>query len=213
MAGYRLVIGILSAGCAIGAPRLAHGEEVATTSVPSPPPKKPDPRYRALEVQGIVTAFRIPRPFFGVDTAVTLAREIFHLRMGAIVSAAPALPLGDGSVHNVVMVGQVDGCIADWNSGHRIRICAGIQAGGWRHFWHDVPFKGKRWSPWVAPTLKGDYHYAFTDRFGLMFGAGVSVPVVGPIFQHHDRRGGRSTPIYPGPVEGSFTAGMVVRFL
>jgi hypothetical protein len=59
----------------------------------------------------------------------------------------------------------------------------------------------------VAGTLKADYRLGLTDRVGVMFGVGVTVPVVGPSFRGQDQMG-RPTPlIIPGPVGGFITLG------
>lgn len=170
------------------------------------------PEHQAIEIQPLVIAELLPKPTFGVDIAYSVGTETFQARIGAIFAGSPAFALGPGSVANVMQFGQLDLCAAKGVFQHRIRMCVGGQAGAWQHIWRGFSNPGRTLSPWVAGTLRGDYLYSFTERFGLMFGVGVSVPVVGPSFRGVDDYGVRSPVIIPGPVAGSLSVGTSFSF-
>jgi hypothetical protein len=175
--------------------------------------KRHGPRYHGIDLQGVVTTQLLPNTFFGIDAAYVVGNETFQVRAGARVTGARGFELGEGKVANALEVGQLDVCAAKSVFRHRIRMCAGGQAGAMQHRWIGIDPPGRKITPYVAGTLKGDYRYAFTPRFGLLAGVGVSVPVVGPYFRGHDALGRPGPMLFPGPVAGTMTLGVSFSFI
>lgn len=170
------------------------------------------PAHRSIEVQALTYAQMLPRHMFGVDAAWVLGTEQFQLRVGAVVAAARPFDIGAYEVTNVMEAGQLDVCAAKQVQRHRIRMCIGGQGGAWQHRW-----EGQRveWdvTPWAAGTLESDYRIEVSRRVGILFGVGVTVPVVGPQFQGNDELGRSSPLVFVGPVAGSLTLGAAFRLL
>jgi hypothetical protein len=59
--------------------------------------------------------------------------------------------------------------------------------------------------------MKADYQYMVTRRVGVLFGAGVSIPVVGPSFQGRDQYDRPTTLQIPGPIAGHLRLGASIR--
>lgn len=170
------------------------------------------PRYQAVDAQALVTTELLPTRFFGLDAAYVVGTENFQLRVGGLVAGARAFRLGTGKVSNAMELGQLDLCAAKRVYRHRIRMCAGGQAGVMQHRWVGIEPPGKKSTPYVAGALKGDYRYAFTRRLGLLVGVGVSIPVVGPSFRGKDAYGRPGPSLIPGPMAGSLRVGASFSF-
>jgi hypothetical protein len=168
--------------------------------------------YRAVEVQGLVITQLLPRPGFGVDGAFVLGTSVFQLRLGALLAGSPGFRLGSGKIANILGAGQVDMCVAKNVVQHQIRMCMGGQGGAMAHRWIDFPRPGRDVTPWAAGTLKADYRLALGERFGILGGVGVIVPVVGPSFRASDELGAPSPLILPGPVAGFVSLGTSWRW-
>jgi hypothetical protein len=177
-------------------------------------PARSGPRVQDIDVAALVTTELLPTTFFGVEAAYAVGNEAFQVRLGGMVAGGRAFDLGAGSrVSNAMQAGQVDLCAAKGVLRHRIRMCVGGQAGAMQHRWIDVR-PGRKITPYVAGTLRGDYRYSFTPRVGLIFGVGISVPVVGPRFVMRDQLDVRSGPdILPGPIAGTMTLGASFSFI
>jgi hypothetical protein len=170
------------------------------------------PAYTAVEVQGLVTGEMVPKPFFGLDAAFAIGSETFYLRAGGAFAGAPAFRLAQTEVANMLQYGFVDACAGKSVQRHRIRMCFGGEAGAWRHIWKSSQRRHRNFTPHVAGALKADYTYEITQHLGLVFGVGVSIPIIGPSFQGRDQYGRPSQLVIPGPVAGSLRLGALYRF-
>jgi hypothetical protein len=177
------------------------------------PPARSGPRVQDVDVSALVTTELLPTTFFGIDAAYVVGNESFQARLGGLVAGGRAFDLGPGRVSNAMQAGQLDLCAAKSALRHRIRMCVGGQVGAMQHRWQDMR-PGRRVTPYAAGTLKGDYRYAFTPRFGLLLGVGVSVPFVGPRFVNRDMLDVRTgADILPGPIAGTATVGASFSFI
>ena len=171
------------------------------------------PRYQGVDVSALVTTELLPSNMFGIDVAYAVGNETFQARFGAVIAGGRAFDVGAGRVSNAMQAAQLDLCAAKGVVRHRIRMCVGGQAGAMQHRWLDVN-PGRKLTPYAAGTLRGDYRYSFTPRVGLLFGVGVSVPMVGPRFIVRDDLGQRSgQQILPGPIAGTMTLGASFSFI
>jgi hypothetical protein len=198
---------LVALGLALAWPATAAAADETDTARPRHPRL-----YQALEVQGVITGELMPRPFLGLDGAYAIGTESFQLRIGATVTGSPAYRMGIGDVANVLYAGLADICAGKAVEVHRIRMCVGGEAGVWQHLWRgDLRRQYKSFSPHVGGTLKADYTYFVTPRFGVMGGVGVMIPVVGPSFRGRDQFDRPTALLIPGPVAGSARLGVSFR--
>ncbi len=169
-------------------------------------------RFWAFELQGMLTAEMIPTTFFGGEGAFVVGNDNFFLRVGGAVLGARSFSVGQGEVANTLQYGLADACAGKTRRPHRIRMCVGAEVGAWAHLWTGYSRPGHRYSPHVAGALKADYQYQVTDRFGLLFGVGVSVPAIGASFRGTDQQGRPTALLIPGPVAGTARLGVSFRF-
>jgi hypothetical protein len=167
--------------------------------------------YRAVDLQAAVTTHLLPRAQFGFDGAFVIGTERFMARFGVLATGGRAFELGAGTIGNTLVVGVLDACGAKTVLRHRVRMCVGGQGGVMAHRWTGFDRPGRKATPYAAGVLKGDYSVSLTERFGLMFGIAVSVPVVGPEFRAEDENGRLSPLVFPGPVAGTLTFGANFR--
>jgi hypothetical protein len=172
---------------------------------------RPSRLQHTIEAQAVTATQLLPRTHFGAEGAYVLGTETFSARFGAQVLGGRAFELGDGKIGNVLSVFTLDGCGARQVFRHRVRMCVGGQAGVMSHQWYGYDRPGRKGTPWVAGVLRGDYRYSVTERLGLMFGVGVTLPVVGPEFRATDANGHISPLVFPGPVTGMLTFGASFR--
>ncbi|MBC8069105.1 MAG: hypothetical protein IAG13_12290 [Deltaproteobacteria bacterium] len=163
--------------------------------------------YQAVDAQGMVVTQLFPRTHFGGDLAYVIGTETFQARFGGQVAGGRAFNLGPGKVGNTLAVFSLDACGAKKVFRHRVRMCMGGQGGMLAHHWHGYDRPGRKATPYVAGVLKGDYSYFIRESFALMFGVGVSIPVVGPTFRARNSNGALSSLVFPGPVTGVVTVG------
>lgn len=199
----------LSAGLGMAAPHDAHAQS-GSDDVPAP--RKKHIPYKALEVQGVIVGQLLPKPGFGVDGAIVLGTETFQFRFGGVLLGTPAFKHGEGKIANVLGALTGDICVARNVYRNQIRMCMGGQGGGMVHQWIGYDRPGRRLTAWWAGTLKGDYRYAVTERFGVIGGVGVVVPVMGPAFHARSQSGGQVPVVFPGPVGGQVNVGTSLRF-
>jgi hypothetical protein len=164
-----------------------------------------------LEVQGVAATQLLPHAYFGGDAAYVVGTDTFSARFVGQVLGGRAFELGDGKIGNVLSVFTLDGCGSRQVYRHRVRMCVGGQGGAMVHQWHGYDRPGRKGTPWVAGVLRGDYRYSVTERLGLMFGVGVTLPVVGPEFRATSANGQVSPLVFPGPVTGMLTFGATFR--
>ncbi len=160
-----------------------------------------------VEAQGVVATQVLPHTFFGGEAVYVLGSDSFSARFGGQVISGRAFEIGDGKIGNLLSVFSIDGCGGRQVFRHRIRMCVGSQAGVMSHRWQGFDRPGRKATPWVAGVLRGDYRYSVTERLGLMFGVGVTLPVIGPEFRATDANGHVSPLVFPGPVTGMLTFG------
>jgi hypothetical protein len=200
--------------CSLALPTAAQAssaEASATTTAESTPKRKRD-RVRALEIQGLGMTQLLPRPGFGGDLAFAFGFPNFQARVGAMIVGVPAFRLGQGEIGNVLHAGTLDLCAAKPVLRHQIRMCVGGQAGGMSHIWKGYEVPGRRMTAWAAGTLKGDYQLALTDRFGIIGGVGMVLPVVGPSFRGYSSHGSPTPMVFPGPMAGYLSLGTTFRW-
>jgi len=181
-------------------------------SEPEPAERKRRIPYRALEVQGVVVGQLLPSPAFGVDAAAVIGSDTFQLRAGALVLGIPPFKLGTGKVGNTLAVATADMCVGKSVFRSQIRMCVGGQGGAMRHRWIGIEPEGRNLTPWWAGTIKSDYRHVITEKFGVMFGAGVVIPIVGPRFRGYNQLGSPGPLVLPGPVGGQLSVGTSWRF-
>lgn len=194
----------------LGAPSSAAAADPSAVSGGEPSARTPRPtrdRIRAIETQGLVMTQILPRTGFGADLAFAFGHPNFQARVGAMVVGVPGFRLGAGSVANVLQVGTLDLCAAKPVFHHQIRMCIGGQAGGMAHRWKGYDRPGRPMTVWAAGTLKADYQVRLTDRFGIIGGVGMVLPVVGPSFRAYDAYGSLTPMVFPGPAAGFVSLG------
>ncbi|MCA9707464.1 MAG: hypothetical protein KDK70_16550 [Myxococcales bacterium] len=198
--------------CSLALPAVAHATPPDDTTDTTDAPAVRRERVRAVEVQGLVMTQLLPRPGFGGDLALVLGVPNFQVRVGAMVVGVPAFRLGGGEVANLLHAGTLDLCAAKPVLRHQIRMCVGGQAGGMSHFWKGYEIPGRKVTAWAAGTLKGDYQFALTDRFGIVGGVGMVLPMVGPSFRGYDSYGSQTPMVFPGPMSGYVSLGTSFRW-
>lgn len=166
---------------------------------------------QSVEVQGVVSSQMLPKTHFGGDAAYVLGNDTFSARFGGQVLGGRPFDLGEGKMGNVLTAATLDGCGARQVFRHRVRICVGAQGGAMIHRWIGFEHPGRKATPWVAGVLRGDYRYLITERIGVMFGVGVTVPVVGPEFRASSGSRASAQVVFPGPVTGMLTLGASFR--
>lgn len=199
-------LGLGVAVFAVTATGFATPAEAAT---PSPMPARRV--MHQVEVQGVAAAQLLPNTYFGGDAAWVIGGDTFGARFGAQVLGGRGFRLGDGKISNTLAVATLDACGSRQVFRHRVRMCVGGQGGMMVHDWEGYDRPGRKATPWVAGALKGDYRYSVSERIGIMFGVGVTLPVVGPEFRATDARGHMSPLVFPGPVTGMLTLGASFR--
>jgi len=179
-----------------------------------PPPRERERiiPYRAVEAQGIAMLQLLPRATYGIDGAFVFGWPSFQVRVGGMFAGTPPFRMGQGRLANILAVGEIDLCVGRDVIKHQIRMCAGAQAGGMKHRWLDYERPGRDATPFAAGTLRGDYRFAVTERIGILGGAGVVVPFVGPSFRAYDQFGVPTPMIFPGPVAGFLSLGTSYRW-
>ncbi len=192
---------------------LALGLGLAGPASASAPAKSHDPPrvQQSIEGQAVVSSQLLPRTHFGGDAAYVLGNDTFSARFGGQVLGGRPFDLGDGKMANVLAAFTLDGCGARQVFRHRVRICVGGQGGAMFHRWIGFERPGRKGTPWVAGVLRGDYRYLITERIGVLFGVGVTVPVVGPEFRASSGSRASTQVVFPGPVTGMLTLGASFR--
>lgn len=216
LAGLAALGACLSATTPAVASAMAPGDSVAADGEDdgkgeAKKKRRPIIPYKAIETQAIMLGQLLPKPSFGFDGAFVFGTATFQFRLGAIVAGSPAFRLGTGKIANALGVVTGDICVARNVYKHQIRMCMGGQTGGMAHKWIGYERPGRRLTGWTAGTLKGDYRLAITERFGVMAGVGVIIPVVGPSFRAYDQFGAATPLVFPGPVAGTITLGTSFR--
>ncbi|MBX7081447.1 MAG: hypothetical protein K1X88_19760 [Nannocystaceae bacterium] len=205
-------LGGLAIAVCVSAPALAHAATTSATEPIAADGTMPRPKpYIAVEAQGLAVTQLLPHGYFGGDAAVALGREGFMVRIGAQAVGGRPFAFAQGRIGNALGVFTLDGCGAKTVYKHRVRMCVGGQAGAMTHRWIGFDRPGRSATPYVAGTLRGDYHVAVSRRIGVLLGVGVSVPVIGPEFHGRDAAGVEVPIQFPGPVTGMLTLGMTFR--
>jgi hypothetical protein len=190
---------------------LTSGVASATDGMPQPKRERALP-YRAVEAQALVITQLLPRATYGLEGAYVLGWPSFQVRVGGMFAGSPGFHLGRGEIANMLAIAIADICVARNVTKHQIRMCAGGQGGSMIHRWIGYERPGRDATPWAAGTLRGDYRIGLTDHVGLIGGAGVIVPMVGPSFRAYGDLGLPSPIVFPGPVGGFVSLGTSVRW-
>mgnify|MGYP000568751172 CR=1 FL=1 len=135
--------------------------------------------YVRLEADGIATPGVWPYPSLGGDVAILAGRPGVHARIGVGALATPSFSLGDrGRVGTVLETSDLEGCAASHHRIHRVRLCAGLQAGVVHLRWNGFAEPGRRDLPWVAAVGGGSYGIALGRIVDLHAGIGLGVPML-----------------------------------
>ncbi len=169
-------------GLALGfAGAVAMGSSTALAAEPDPWGVDTGAPYVRLEVDGMATPGVWPNPSLGGDVAIVAGRPKVHARIGVGALATPTFTLGDrGKVGTVLETSDIEGCAASHYRVHRVRLCAGLQAGVMHLRWDGFAAPGRRDLPWVAAVGGGSYGIALGKVVDLHAGIGLGVPVVRP---------------------------------
>lgn len=186
--------------------------ETPADSAEDPPRRERVLPYRALEAQGLAMTHMLPKPGFGFDGAFVFGWESLQARVGAMVVGILPFGLARGEIGNVLSAGQADLCVARNVVQHQIRMCAGGQGGVMTHQWKGYERPGRKMTAYAAGTIKADYRLALTERFGVMGGVGIVVPMIGPSFRAYDQYGSVTPLVFPGPVAGYLSLGTSLRW-
>ena len=146
--------------------------------------------YLRLEVDGVGTPGVWPNPSLGGDVAIAVGRPNLHARVAVAGLATPAFALGErGTVGTVLETADIQGCAASHHGIHRVRLCAGFQAGVVHLRWEGFAVPGRRDLPWVAAVGGGSYAIALGRVVDLHAGIGVGTPLVRPRLAARTRGG------------------------
>lgn len=166
--------------------------------------------YVRLEVDAIATPGVWPNPSLGGDLAILAGRPNVHARIGVGAMATPRFELGDrGGVGTVLETSDLEGCAASHRGIHRVRLCAGLQAGVMHLRWSGFAQPGRRDLPWVAGVGGASYGIALGRLLDLHAGIGLGVPVVRPRLVTRARSGVDIEP--SGLVFSTFRVGLGFR--
>ncbi len=183
------------AGVVFGAvlfPGLAQAEEPAPTSESTTPRPRPRPKqdpwgahsgvpYVRFEGDAVATPGVWPNPSLGGDVAIIAGRANLHARVGISAMGTPRFTLGDrGKVGTVLETSDIRGCAASHYGLHRVRLCAGLQAGVMHLRWSGFEAPGRRDLPWVAAVGDGGYAIALGRIVDLHAAIGLGVPLARP---------------------------------
>lgn len=137
--------------------------------------------YVRLEADGMGTPGVWPNPSLGGEVAILAGRPNLHARVGVGAMATPTFTLGDrGKVGTILETSDIEGCAASHHRVHRVRLCAGIQAGVMHLRWAGFEAPGRRDLPWLAAVGGGSYAIALGRVVDLHAGLGLGVPVLRP---------------------------------
>ncbi|MGH1340921.1 MAG: hypothetical protein ACRBN8_05185 [Nannocystales bacterium] len=140
-----------------------------------------DSVYVRLEADGIGTPGVWPNPSLGGEVAILAGRPNLHARVGVGAMATPTFTLGErGKIGTVLETSDIEGCAASHHRVHRVRLCAGMQAGVMHLRWGGFANPGRRDLPWVAVVGGGSYAIALGRVVDLHAGIGLGTPVVRP---------------------------------
>ena len=131
-----------------------------------------------------------PNPSIGGDVAIVAGRPRLHARIGVGAMATPSFTLGDrGKVGSVLETSDLEGCAASHHGLHRVRLCAGMQAGVMHFRWSGFAEPGRRDLPWLAAVGGASYGIALGRIVDLHAGIGLGVPLLRPRLMTRTRDG------------------------
>lgn len=137
--------------------------------------------YVRLEADGIGTPGVWPNPSLGGEVAILAGRPTLHARIAVGAMATPTFTLGDrGKVGTILETSDIEGCAASHHGVHRVRLCAGIQAGVMHLRWGGFATPGRRDLPWLAVVGGGSYGIALGRLLDIHAGIGLGTPVIRP---------------------------------
>jgi len=137
--------------------------------------------YVRLEADGIGTPGVWPNPSLGGEMAIVAGRPNLHARIGVGATGTPTFTLGErGKVGTVLETSDIEGCAASHHRIHRVRLCAGLQAGVMHLRWGGFANPGRRDLPWLAAVGGGSYAIALGRVVDLHAGIGLGMPLVRP---------------------------------
>ena len=161
---------------------------LGSSTAKAEPPRHSDPwgeqssaPYVRLEADGIGSPGVWPNPSVGGEVAILAGRPRVHARIGVGALATPSFTLGDrGKVGTVLETSDLEGCAASHYGIHRVRLCAGMQAGVMHLRWQGVAEPGRRDLPWVAAVGGASYGIALGRIMDLHAGIGLGAPLARP---------------------------------
>ncbi len=181
-------------GLAVGfAGAVALGSGTAKAEEPSrsdPWGEQSGAPYVRFEGDAIGTPGVWPNPSIGGDVAIVAGRPRLHARVGVGAMATPSFTLGDrGKVGSVLETSDLEGCAASHYGLHRVRLCAGMQAGVMHLQWSGFAAPGRRQLPWFAAVGGASYGIALGRIVDLHAGIGLGVPLARPRLMTRTRDG------------------------
>ncbi len=186
----------LLSGPALAAEPVASSEQAAVASSrDSSSVDRSDPwgvrrnsAYVRLEADGVGAPGVWPNPSLGGEVAILAGRPNLHARIGVGAMATPTFTLGDrGKVATVLEKSDIEGCAASHHGVHRVRLCAGLQAGVMHLRWGGFANPGRRDLPWLAVVGGGSYAIALGRVVDIHAGIGLGAPVIRPRLRTRSR--------------------------
>ncbi len=182
------LVGVVSSPVLAAEPASAPPPETVNSSPDPSSVDRSDPwgvsrnsAYVRLEADGIGTPGIWPNPSVGGEVAILAGRPNLHARIGVGAKATPTFTLGDrGKVGTVLEASDIEGCAASHHRVHRVRLCAGLQAGVMHLRWAGFATPGRRDLPWLAAVGGGTYAIALGRVVDLHAGIGLGMPLVRP---------------------------------
>jgi hypothetical protein len=159
----------------------AEAAEPSTAQASDPWGAQANTPYVRLELDGLGTPGVWPNPSLGGEAAIVAGRPTVHARIAVGAMGTPSFGLGrHGKVGTILETADLQGCTASHRGIHRVRLCAGMQAGVMHLRWANFEQPGRRQLPWVAAVGGGSYAIALGKVLDLHAGIGLGIPVVRP---------------------------------
>ncbi len=182
--GKRCACGAVFFGVALLAGSARAAEPVsAPAPAPAPHPwgAERNAPYVRFEGDALASPGVWPNPSLGGEVAIIAGRPNVHARVGVGAMGTPSFTLGDrGKVATVLETSDIRGCAASHRGLHRVRLCAGLQAGVMHLRWGGFEAPGRRDLPWVAAVGGASYGIALGRLVDLHAGIGLGIPLARP---------------------------------
>lgn len=185
-AGLAGALGIVLASSTAAAESRSEGPLLGPRAVPIPywDGAKPGRWGSMIRFEGdaFTTIGVFPVPWSGGRIGLALGRPAVHVRVGVAFAGTPSFDVGSRqtSVGFMSETAQLGLCAAGHWRRHRLRGCAGAEAGGMHIRWSGWERPGARSIPWAAALFGGDYSLALGSNVDLRAGVDAVVPMAAP---------------------------------